>query len=130
MQSSVEEAPAPRPTILVVEDDVLVRTALAQYLRETGLSVLEAVHVEEAVAILGANPSVQAIFSDVRLPGPRNGLDLARLVRAEYPHVKVLLTSGVLPLPEVKDVAFLRKPYFLFDVERRLKEMIGAPVRS
>ena len=134
MESTVDGLPDALPdrgpAILVVEDDELVRLAVARYLRDIGYTVLEAGHVDDAVAMLAANPSVKAVFSDVKLPGSRSGIDLANLVRTEYPGMKVLLTSGVSPLPQAKGVTLLRKPYFLFDLERHLKEMLATDTRS
>ncbi len=77
--------------------------------------------------MLLAVPRVQAVFADVKLPGRHTGPDLAEIIRREYRHVKILLTSGVAPFPEVEGVTLLRKPYFLFEVERRLRSMLGMP---
>lgn len=117
------EVPAGR--ILIVEDDVLIRAAAAEYLRGTGFEVVEAVNVEQALEILRAGP-VQAVFTDVKLPGLQSGLDLMRIVRSEFPKTGVLLTSGVVKADEVTldGIALLRKPYFLFEVERYLRALL------
>jgi len=127
MQQSLKGgvSPARAPTILVVEDEVLVRASTAKHLRDCGFTVLEAVHADDAAEMLRANPCIEAVFSDVRLPGPRSGVELAQIVRKAYPNIKILLTSGVTPYPEVEGVTLLKKPYFLFEVERRLKSLIG-----
>ena len=75
--------------------------------------------------MLHAVAEVEVVFSDVTLPGPRNGADLAQIIQKQYPHVKVLLTSGVTPLPELQDIKLLRKPYFLFEVERQIRALLG-----
>ena len=113
--------------ILIVEDDVLIRAAAAQYLRGAGFEVLEAVSVEQALELLQAGP-VQAVFADVKLPGTQSGLDLMRIVQADFPKAKVLLTSGVVRADEVTTdgITLLRKPYFLFEVERHLRALIAA----
>lgn len=113
--------------ILIVEDDVLIRAAAAQYLRGTGFEVLEAVSVEQALELLRVQP-VQLVFADVRLPGSQSGLDLMRIVRNEFPEAKVLLTSGVVKADEVttEGVTLLRKPYFLFEVERHLRALLAS----
>jgi CheY-like chemotaxis protein len=113
------------PKILVVEDDVLIRAAAAQYLRGAGFEVLEAVSVDQALDLLRAGP-VQVVFTDVKLPGARNGLDLMRIVQSDFPQAKVLLTSGVVKADEVTldGTTLLRKPYFLFEVERHLRALI------
>ena len=125
-QRQVRGGPAERPpTVLVVEDSVLVRASTSSYLRRCGFEVVEAVSVDEAVELLDASGVIQAVFADVKLPGPRTGADLAHLIRENYPKVKVLLTSGVAPFPDVEGVSLLRKPYYPFEVERRLKSMLG-----
>jgi two-component system, response regulator PdtaR len=115
------------PTVLVVEDEVLVRTAAAKYLRDNGFKVLEAVTADEAVEMLRAVPEVHAVFSDVKLPGHHSGVDLAEIILRDYRHIKILLTSAVAPFPEVQGITLLRKPYFLFEVERRLRSILGMP---
>src|SRR4051812_45773261 len=87
---------SPVPSILVVEDEVLVRLVIADYLRECGYRVYEAVNASEAVAMLQA-PEVMIgiVFSDVQMPGDMDGFGLARWVRNNKPGVQVILTSGV-----------------------------------
>ena len=111
--------------ILIVEDDVLIRAAAAQYLRGAGFEVLEAVSVEQALELLRALP-IEAVFTDVKLPGTQSGLDLMRIVRSDFPGAKVLLTSGVVKADEVTldGTTLLRKPYFLFEVERHLRALL------
>ena len=112
--------------IMVVEDDVLVRAAAGHYLRSRGFTVVEAVDVAEALHILAADRFVRVVFSDVKLPGGRSGIDLAHAIRADYPHIKVLLTSGVAPFPELPPgVALIKKPYLLVDVERQLAALLA-----
>lgn len=115
----------PLATVLVVEDEILVRIATSRYLRDVGFDVIEAVSADEAVDVLRAGPRVHAVFADVKLPGTLNGAELAQMVRRDHRQVKVLLTSGVTPFPEIEGVQLLKKPYFLFDVERALKSMLS-----
>jgi CheY-like chemotaxis protein len=113
------------PKILVVEDDVLIRAAAAQFLRGSGFTVLEAVDVDQAIELLRTE-RIGVVFADVKLPGPRNGIDLTRIVQTDFPEVKVLLTSGVVPAAEVAldGVTLLKKPYFLFELERHLRQLL------
>jgi CheY-like chemotaxis protein len=122
------ETPQPDPVVLVVEDDVLIRAAAAQYLRGTGFDVLEAVDVDEAVTILRATGNVRVVFTDVKLAGARTGFDLLEIIRQDFPQVKVLFTSGVVKADEVERTGtpFVRKPYFLFEIERHIKTLLAA----
>src|SRR5258707_15324003 len=82
------------PTILVVEDEVLVRIAAAEHLRAAGYAVIEAADAAEAVRLMGAAPSIDLVFSDVDMPGAMDGNGLRAWILRERPHIKVLLTSG------------------------------------
>jgi DNA-binding NtrC family response regulator len=82
-------------TILLVEDEVLIRMPLAEYLRECGYRVFEAAGVAEAKAVLASDTPVDLVFTDVNLAGEENGFMLAHWVRQHHPATRVLLTSGV-----------------------------------
>lgn len=90
----VDSPDAPK-TILVVEDEVLIRFAVADYLRACGYQVLEAANADEAVVLLdAADMKIDLVFSDVQMPGTRDGFGLARWIRSKRPGVRVMLTSG------------------------------------
>lgn len=122
-----EEQPAPR--ILVVEDDVVIRAGAAQFLRDAGFDVLEAVDGDGAVEILQAAPDVRLVFIDVTLPGDMSGLDLLEIIQRDFPLVKMLFTSGVVTGDrlEQRGLPFLRKPYFMFELERQIRSLIESP---
>ena len=73
---------------------MLIRIVLAEELRDAGFSVIEAASAEEALAWLSAGGAVDVVFSDIRMPGSLNGLDMTRLLRERYPALPVILTSG------------------------------------
>jgi two-component system, response regulator PdtaR len=87
-----EPVPAPPPTILIVEDDVLVRSLVAAYLRECGFDVVEANGADEAIRVLQAEVPIDIVFSDIQMPGSMDGFGLAQWVRRERPWLKVILT--------------------------------------
>jgi two-component system, response regulator PdtaR len=89
---SMEQSTA--PTVLVVEDEVMVRMLISEYLRDCGYNVLEAGDAAEAIDTVEATGGVNLVFSDVRMPGSMDGFDLARWLQDHYPDVPVLLTSG------------------------------------
>ena len=89
-----EPGAARQETILVVEDEILVRTAVAMHLRDCGFQVLEAVDAHEAVRALQVEPAIRLVFSDVNMPGQMNGEGLARWLQRERLAIKILLASG------------------------------------
>jgi len=123
-------------TILVVEDEILVRLAIADYLRECGYKVHEAVNAQEALAMLQSpQVAIDIVFSDVQMPGDMDGFGLARWVRANKPGVQVILTSGV---ERSADIAaslceagpLLMKPYPPQDVIDRIRQLSAKSHRS
>ncbi|MGE0717718.1 MAG: response regulator [Alphaproteobacteria bacterium] len=103
-------------TILVAEDEVLIRMAVADYLRECGYRVLEVSNSAEAQAVFHAGEPVEIVISDVNMPGAMNGFGLASWIRREFPDVKVILTSGAAGMAKqaedaCEDGPFLAKPY-------------------
>jgi CheY-like chemotaxis protein len=116
----------PRMVILVVEDEPLVRMFLADALDEAGFKVFEAVNADEAVTLLQARPDVQAVVTDIEMPGTMNGIGLAGAVRERWPGIGLVVTSGrVRPGPDdlPPDVAFLAKPYLLDTVITVIRQM-------
>jgi CheY-like chemotaxis protein len=115
------------PTILIVEDEVLVRWMVADELRANGFPVLEVPNGGEALAILQTSASVSLVMTDVRMPGPMDGIALAQWARAARPDLKVIIGSGqsLADLPaNVADAVFI-KPYDVAGVIRRIKELLA-----
>jgi CheY-like chemotaxis protein len=113
-------------TILVVEDEVLIRLMISEYLREFGYTVVEARNATEATRILRTEEPVQVVFSDVRMPGDMNGLGLAKWIAHNRPEIGVVLTSAhVAPtdLPEQPEDLrnIVRKPYAPNEVLQRIR---------
>ena len=96
------------PSILVVEDEPLVRAVAVMHLQERGFSVIEAQDADEAMLILRHDRSIAAVFSDVQMPGSMDGLALAQWLANTRPTVKVLLTSGRMVLDNY-EMALSRK---------------------
>jgi two-component system, response regulator PdtaR len=112
-----------RRTVLVVEDEVLLRMAVSAHLRDAGFAVVEAVDADEAIELLRADPSIQFVFSDVMMPGAIDGNQLATLIGERYPAIRVLLTSGV---AQRNARAFIAKPYSFRELQRRIEAMLPA----
>lgn len=101
---------AGRVTILVVEDEPLIRCDMAQMLSELGVVVLEAASADEAWDFLARGEKVDLVFSDICTPGSMNGAELAGRIKENYPNLAVVLTSGHAGFAEIP-AQVLRKPY-------------------
>ena len=66
--ASHEEATAQR-AVLVVEDEILIRSAAAEFLRGAGYKVIEAANAVEAVAVFASRVQIDLVFSDINMPG-------------------------------------------------------------
>ena len=103
-----------RHSILVVEDEVLVRMAVVEDLLQAGYSVLEAATAEEAIALLDGGAHVDLVFSDIQMPGALDGVALRRIVKEQFPSIAIILTSGHVKPPREAlgdDAIFVPKPY-------------------
>jgi CheY-like chemotaxis protein len=124
------------PTILVVDDEVLIRMVLSDYLQDCGFKVLEAGTVAEAIAIIEASQStIDLVFSDVNMPGGKDGIELAQWIKANRPQLPVLLTSGDEKKAELAGAVcakeeFLPKPYDHKMAVERVRTLITARRRS
>jgi DNA-binding NtrC family response regulator len=100
--------------VLLVDDEAAIRMIGSDALADAGHEVLEAGSADEALGILASAPDVEVLFTDVRMPGSMNGIELARLVHERWPAMKILITSGdtYLRKSEIPDDGrFIGKPY-------------------
>jgi DNA-binding NtrC family response regulator len=115
-------------TVLIVDDEPMIRLILTEALCDEGYQVLEASNVLAAIAAFGQH-EVHAVITDVDMPGPLNGFDLARLVAGSGTGTEVLVTSGGV-LPNDADLptgcCFMPKPYRIDDILMFLKAGQGA----
>ncbi len=119
-----------RKTILVVEDEALIRMVSADILEEAGFRVLEAQDADEAIAILEGADHVELVFTDIRMPGRMDGLELASFVHAHWPDIRLLVTSGhtVIADTEIPDGGrFVSKPYDLGRLVAEVRAIVDAP---
>lgn len=103
-----------RATVLVVEDEPIVRFCAAEMLLDAGFEVLEAPAADRALTILEERPDVAVLFTDIEMPGTLDGSALAAIVRHRWPAIRIVLTSGRMrpaaqTLPPL--AIFLPKPY-------------------
>jgi CheY-like chemotaxis protein len=104
-------------SVLIVEDETLIRFLLSDYLTECGFQVMEAATADDAIEMLeGTRAPVDVVFSDVNMPGKIDGFGLARWLRVHRPDTPVLLASGVsrkaCALEQgIPEDSFVEKPY-------------------
>ncbi|MGU3540388.1 response regulator [Methylobacterium sp. A54F] len=113
---------ADRIGILLVEDEPMLLLSTALAFEEAGITVFEASNSDEAVKVLSQRDDIRVLITDVAMPrGAMNGYQLARLVASRWPHMGVLILSGV-DRPAEGDmppgVRFMPKPY-------RTRDLIG-----
>src|ERR1041384_8086117 len=116
-------------TVLVVEDEPIVRMDLADQLQDLGFKVLEAANAAEAVDMLEVNADIQIMFTDVDMPGGMDGLMLAAAVRKRWPPIKIIVTSGLrnVQLSDMPDGSrFFGKPYKALDIANAVRELVAA----
>lgn len=119
---------SPKPTVLIVDDEPLVRMTIADMLRLGGFDVLEAGAGAQALQLLAAERPVAAVVTDVRMPG-MDGVDLSHRMRASYPVMPIVLVSGdtrpdaaLLPT----GTRYIRKPTNLRELIATVFQAIGS----
>jgi CheY-like chemotaxis protein len=117
--------------VLVVEDEELLRAVAVQALEDAGFQVIEAGTGEEAIA--KCQEDLDVLFTDIRLPGPIDGWDIAEHCRNADPKLPVVYATGyshVKPRP-VPGSRFFHKPYSLKGVIEAICELSGRrPARA
>ena len=100
--------------VLVVEDHPLVLMTAVSMIEEAGLTAFAARDADEALAMLDGPVRIDAMLTDLDMPGSMDGLELVLTVQRRWPHVRTLITSGGRrpELPELRgEVGFYQKPY-------------------
>ena len=84
----------PSATVLLVEDEILIRMDLGEQLRQAGWTVYEAATGDDAILFLRSPILIDLVLTDVRMRGTRDCLQVASFVRQERPGVKIAIMSG------------------------------------
>ena len=112
---------ADHPTILLAEDNELLRLMTSELLDDHGYTVVEAGSAEEALELMEKRKDIRLLFTDIQMPPGCDGLELARQVHKRWPKVLLVITSGQVK-PTKAEIAdhgrFIQKPY-------RAKELLG-----
>ena len=116
-------------TVLVVEDQVLIRMSTVASLEDAGLCVLEADDCAQALDLLAQHVEISVMVTDVRMPGAMDGLALVSRVQRDYPVIRAVVVSGnALATDAYKAGAarFIAKPYPAQSVVRAVLSLIPA----
>jgi len=114
-------------TVLVAEDELLIRLLVVDALTEAGF---EAEHAEEALTALKSGPiMIHLLFTDIHTRGLVDGLQLAHHVRLTWPHIALIIASGEAspPLASLpQGSVFLPKPYHVDHVVEHAHALTSA----
>jgi two-component sensor histidine kinase len=127
---SIEPAviPAVPPSVLVVEDEMLLRMRAVDMVEDAGFTPIEAVNADDALAILESRSDIEMLFTDIQMPGSMDGLKLAYAVHERWPLIKIILVSGQLKLTDndkPADSRFFGKPLDVKQMIAVMQDMIG-----
>jgi CheY-like chemotaxis protein len=115
-----------KPVLLIVEDEILVRTVAVEIAEEVGYSVVQAADADEAIRVLQGHPNIRVVLTDIDMPGSMDGLELAQAIRHRWPPIQVVLTSGKMrpAADELPDRShFVPKPYDFYKLANLLQEI-------
>jgi CheY-like chemotaxis protein len=114
-------------TVLVVDDEVLIRLAIVEELRAAGLVAVEAANGDEAILILRMVNSIGLVITDVHMPGDTDGFALIAWLRREMPHIKIIVISGRAVTHDVADAGY-SKPFDMEALVHRARDLLsGTP---
>ncbi|HTE41599.1 MAG TPA: response regulator, partial [Steroidobacteraceae bacterium] len=129
LAAAVELQTVASESILVVEDEEVVRALIVEVMRELGYRVLEAKDGPTGLAILQRNQSIDLLIADVGLPG-FNGRQLAEAARQVRPELKVLFMTGYAENAAVTsgflehDMAMITKPFAVETLAAMIRQML------
>jgi CheY-like chemotaxis protein len=125
--------PGGRETILVVEDNDDVRAYATDILRELGYEVFEATEGDTALSLIASEPRIKLLFTDVGLPGPFNGRQIADEARKLRSDLKVLFTTGYAQNAIIHQgrldpgVQLIVKPFNFAGLAAKIRQMFDEP---
>jgi CheY-like chemotaxis protein len=118
-------------TVLVVEDEALLRLVAIADLEDAGMTTLEAENGNQALDILAAHKDIDIVFTDIDMPGGINGIELADFVRQHYPHIRVIVASGLSNIENTalhETIPFYAKPYDMMRIIEQMQAADPAPL--
>lgn len=117
--------------VLVVEDELMLRMRAVDIVEDAGFCSIEAINADEAIQVLESRDDVSMLFTDIQMPGSMDGLKLAHVVHARWPHIRIMLVSGQIAVTDQdkpEDSKFFAKPLEIEQMILELQEMMGRGV--
>ena len=115
--------------ILVVEDEPEIAQLARAILEDVGYEIVHCPSGDDALALLEKDSDFRLLFTDIKMPGERNGVDLAKEARQRWPHVPVLLTTGYSASAlDAESTAFdlVRKPYRRAELTQKIRALVDS----
>jgi CheY-like chemotaxis protein len=128
---SLTALPGGKETILLVEDEDIVRRLIAKVLQDAGYTVLEAANGEQALSLIkNKNASVHLLLTDMIMP-KMNGRELAKKFRLLYPQSRIIYMSGYVEDENIRaeiaqGCAFLQKPVSHTVILHKIRKVLDA----
>ena len=116
----------PSATILVVEDEMLIRMNTVEMVEDAGYAPVEAADADGAVAVLESRSDIALMVTDIQMPGSMDGVKLAQTVHKRWPAIKIIVVSGLKqPIDLPVHSRFFGKPLEAPDMIFQIRSMIG-----
>jgi two-component system, response regulator PdtaR len=116
-------------TVLVVEDEAIIRMSTVAILEDAGYAVFEAQNSIEALEQLSQHAQIGIMLTDVRMPGRMDGLSLVTRVQTDYPAIRAIVMSAHTTAKEARDagaLGFVFKPYLPQTIIRTVRDLFLA----
>jgi DNA-binding NtrC family response regulator len=125
--ASTSSATLPHSTVAIIEPDVLARMTIAEYLRDCGYRVIEAMNPADIFKLLAAGTVIRTVLCEARVNSDLDGLAFAKAVRERYPHTDVILSVGVANATDkagtLCEEGPLQKPFHPQELLRRIQRL-------
>jgi DNA-binding response OmpR family regulator len=116
-------------TVLLVEDEPIIRMGTADHIRSQGYAVIEAGTCDRAMDMIRSGKAVDIVVTDVQMPGQHDGIALALWTRRNFPAIRLIIVSGATSGAVAPDLLgeegwIMPKPYRYGEVVARIRALL------
>jgi len=112
MEAASSCRPSEKPTVLVIENEPIIRMETVQMLHGAGYAVRDVSNTDDAMTLLEDHDGIRAVFTEIRVPGRLDGMNLARAIAGRWPGIRLVVTSSVPKTASFPDDwRYVPKPY-------------------